>query len=49
MERTGAIHTTLRRAVSFADRAKQALMLFPPSVMRQRLLDVADYTVRRGR
>ncbi len=49
MERTGAIHTTLRRAVSFADRAKQALMVFPPSVMRQRLLDVADYTVRRGR
>jgi octaprenyl-diphosphate synthase len=49
MERTGAIPTTLRRAVSFADRAKQALMVFPPSPMRQRLLDVADYTVRRGR
>ncbi len=49
MERTGAIRTTLRRAVSFADRAKESLMIFPASPIRQRLLDVADYTVRRGR
>jgi octaprenyl-diphosphate synthase len=49
MERTGAIHATLRRAVSFAERAKQALQIFPPSLIRHRLMDVADYTVRRGR
>ncbi len=49
MERTGAIHTTLRRAVSFADRAKQALVSFPPSALRRGLVAVADYTVQRGR
>ncbi len=49
MEQTGAIRETLRRAVSFADKAKDALSLFPDSPVRQRLMDVADYTVRRGR
>ena len=49
MEHTGAIETTLQRAVGFADRAKAALAVFPDSTVKARLTDVADYTVRRGR
>ncbi len=49
MARTGAIAITLRRAAGFAAEAKAALGVFPPSVIRNSLLDVADYTVNRGR
>jgi octaprenyl-diphosphate synthase len=49
MTRTGAIETTLRRAAGYAAEAKAALGVFPASVMRQCLLDVADYTVSRAR
>lgn len=49
IERTGAIETTLQRAVGFADRAKLALGVFPEGRVRQCLMNVADYTVRRGR
>ncbi len=49
MAETGAIGATLRRAESFAARAKAALGVFPDSPTRRRLAEVADYTVRRGR
>jgi octaprenyl-diphosphate synthase len=49
MARTGAIEVTLRRAAGFAAEAKAALAAFPPSLVRESLLDVADYTVSRGR
>jgi octaprenyl-diphosphate synthase len=49
MARTGAIDITLARAASYAADAKAALGVFPASTMRTCLLDVADYTVGRGR
>ncbi len=49
MEQTGAIETTLDRARMFVERAKAALGLFEDGPVRRRLMDVADYTVRRGR
>jgi len=49
MARTGAIQTTLRRAASFAEKAKAALAPFPPSAYRRGLVAVADYTVNRGK
>ena len=49
MERHDAIRATIGRAALFAGDAKQALRIFPPSAIRQALMDVADYTVRRGR
>lgn len=49
MERHDAIQTTIARAATFACDAKRALAVFPASPMRQALMDVADYTVRRGR
>ena len=49
MARTGAIDTTLARAGVYAERAKEALGGFAPSVVRACLVAVADYTVRRGR
>ncbi len=49
MEQTGAIETTMERARGFVERAKTALGIFPEGAVRQRLMDVADYTVRRGR
>ncbi len=48
MAKTGAIGATLRRAEGFATRAKAALGVFPDGLVRRRLADVADYTVRRG-
>jgi octaprenyl-diphosphate synthase len=44
-----AIAITLERAARFAGAAKAALAVFPDSAIRQALLDVADYTVRRAR
>ena len=49
IERSGAIRVTLDRAAGFAHAAKMALMVFPDSIIRQRLLDVADYTLHRAR
>ena len=49
MEQTGAIEATLTRAAGFVARAKAALEIFPDGPVRRRLVDVADYTVRRGR
>ncbi len=49
MERHDAIRTTIERAAAFARDAKQALLVFPASNIRQALMDVADYTVRRAR
>jgi hypothetical protein len=39
---------TLARAREFAAEAKRALLVFPASPMRARLMDVADYTVSRA-
>jgi octaprenyl-diphosphate synthase len=49
MQDTGAIRATLDRAAGFADAAKQALDVFPPSAYRDSLREVADYTVSRLR
>jgi octaprenyl-diphosphate synthase len=49
MARRGAIGATLDRAGRYAHEAKSALAVFPPTALRQALLDVADYTVRRAR
>ena len=49
MQRHGAIPATFARAAEYAGRAKCDLSVFPPSPMRQRLMDVADYTVSRAR
>ncbi|MEJ1976701.1 MAG: polyprenyl synthetase family protein [Acetobacteraceae bacterium] len=47
MEQCGAIVTTIGRAQRFAEAAKQALLVFPPSDLRECLRDVADFTVSR--
>ena len=49
MDCCGAIRGTLERARGFADGAKAALAVFPDNALRRALLDVADYTVSRGR
>jgi octaprenyl-diphosphate synthase len=49
MERRNAIGATLDRAGRYAQQAQVALAVFPDSALRQALLDVADYTVRRAR
>ncbi len=49
MERHDAIRVTIERAALFAQDAKRALQVFPASNIRQALMDVADFTVRRGR
>jgi len=46
---TDAVAETLDRARWFAGSARAALALFPPSPIRQALLDVAGYTVSRAR
>ncbi|MEJ0017259.1 MAG: polyprenyl synthetase family protein [Acetobacteraceae bacterium] len=49
MQRHGALHATIERARGFAAAAKAALAPFPDNALRRALLDVADYTVSRGR
>ncbi len=49
MQRHRAINTTLDRARRFAQEAKAALTTFPQNAYRDSLMDVADYTTRRGR
>ncbi|HEX5325170.1 MAG TPA: polyprenyl synthetase family protein [Acetobacteraceae bacterium] len=46
--RHAAIELTLARAGDFAELAKAALGVFPDSAFRRGLLEVTDYTVRRG-
>jgi len=46
---TDAIGTTLRRAREYAERAREALSVFPDSRMRRLLGEVAIYTVHRPR
>jgi len=45
----GAIEATLARAAVYAQAAQSALRVFPEARLRQALLAVADYTIRRGR
>jgi octaprenyl-diphosphate synthase len=47
--RHGAIEVTLGRAAHFAAIARASLSVFPASIFRDALSDVAEYTVRRGR
>jgi octaprenyl-diphosphate synthase len=49
MVKCDAIGATLERAAWFVRQAKAALSVFPDSPIRQALLDVADFTVRRAR
>jgi octaprenyl-diphosphate synthase len=49
MERRGAIQATLDRAAGFAEDARQCLAIFPPGPFREALMDIAAYTVQRGR
>jgi len=49
MARRGAIRITLDRAAAFAAAAKTRLLVFPSTMLRDRLIDVADYTINRGR
>ena len=49
IERCGAIPATLHRARGFAGAAKAALAPFADGALRRALLEVADYTVDRGR
>jgi octaprenyl-diphosphate synthase len=49
IQRHDAIGATLVRAAGFAETAKASLMAFPASPLRDCLLRVADYTVRRAR
>ena len=46
---TGAIDTTLRHAADYAERAQDALSVFPVSRIRGLLCEIAAYTVSRGR
>ncbi len=48
IRKTGAIRTTLDLATRFAASAKQRLLQFPPSPLRDTLADVADFTVSRA-
>ena len=48
MQACGAIGLTFERARRFAEAAKRALCVFPPSEMRAALLGVADFTVSRA-
>ena len=47
--RCGAIETTLARAATFAAAARDALLVFPDSLLRRQMMAVADYTVSRQR
>jgi octaprenyl-diphosphate synthase len=47
LARHGAIDGTLGRAASFVREAQKALGIFPPSPLRQALIDVASYTINR--
>jgi octaprenyl-diphosphate synthase len=46
--RHGAIDATLVRAGQFVRQAQESLSLFPPSALRQALIDVGTYTISRA-
>jgi octaprenyl-diphosphate synthase len=48
VEETGAIQETMRRARNFADAAKEALSILPPSQIKSALADIADFCVERA-
>ncbi len=47
LRRHHAIDTALGRAASFVQAAQEALAIFPPSPLRQALIDVGTYTLNR--
>ena len=47
LERHSAIAKTLDRAAGFVRSAQDALAIFPPSALRDALMDVATYTINR--
>ena len=49
MRDRGAIRATFDRATRYAAAAKHQLRIFPDSLVRRSLMDVADYTVIRAR
>src|ERR1700760_646610 len=48
VEQTGSIQETMRRARAFADDAKTALAVMPPSDIKHALGDIADFCVERA-
>jgi len=48
LQRHDAIGETLRRARDFAESAKAALSVFPPSPLREAMRDLADFAVARA-
>ena len=48
VEETGAIQETMRRARVYADAAKDALDILPPSEIKSALSDIADFCVERA-
>ena len=48
VEETGGIQETMRRARAYADAAKSALTLLPPSDIRTALSEIADFCVERA-
>ena len=48
VEQTGSIQETMRRARGYADAAKGALAVLPPSEIRSALSDIADFCVERA-
>ena len=48
VEETGAIQETMRRARAYADDAKTALSVLPPSDIRSALAEIADFCVERA-
>jgi octaprenyl-diphosphate synthase len=48
LARHEAIAATLQRAEGFARGAQEALAIFPPSELRETLMEVATYTVKRA-
>ncbi|MCB8879968.1 polyprenyl synthetase family protein [Acidisoma cellulosilytica] len=47
LKRHQAIEKTLDRAAGFVRSAQEALTIFPPSALRDALMDVANYTIKR--
>lgn len=48
VEETGGIQETMRRARAYADAAKAALQILPPSDIRSALSEIADFCVERA-
>jgi len=48
MRRRGALDETIARARAHGARAREALAVFPPSAIRQELLDLVDFCIERA-